>query len=393
MADATTSHAAHAETLDCSNMDDAKILQLAFRDFSMGPAIARKPGRWETELAFLLSDKQEASTYLECTDLKDIDKGFSISTYLSPAGVNQVGPTMVLHNGEPIDGALLACLALNEECRKKGSGVLHHLPLRHHQQVGHVCDLVFKRLKWDQGDKDEWDNSSWTQRLDRYRIDETCYGALSIQHQAPPTNLPIEKIDSSDLVIPICSRILHFSEEPVIAYKQAVAVGPVHEIAQYPLPNYCSDPSVVENAYRYSRPVQDLSTYLVLYPSLHTPPLICATGVFEDKTHCDRQPTQNEMSETFTLRVKSDAAELHGKVARAMYELSRKRYLVAGKPMSSNEEVLECLSKAWKKEDERRHSVEMTDNGDKVRYFWQELKNMVDTGPEMKVLAATWPKK
>jgi hypothetical protein len=161
-------------------MDNAKILQLAFRDFSIGPAIARKPGRWETELAFLLSDKHEASTYLECTDLEDIDKGFSISTYLSPAGVNQVGPAMVLHNGDPIDGALLACLALNEECRKKGSGVLHHLPLRHHQQVGHVCDLVFKRQKWGQGDKDEWDNSSWTQRLDRYRIDETCYGALSI---------------------------------------------------------------------------------------------------------------------------------------------------------------------------------------------------------------------
>jgi hypothetical protein len=51
------------------------------------------------------------------------------------------------------------------------------------------------------------------------------------------------------------------------------------------------------------------------------------------------------------------------------------------------------LLNAWKKEDARRHSVEMTDNGDKVRYSWQELKNMMHTGPETRKLAAAWPKK
>jgi hypothetical protein len=212
-------------------------------------------------------------------------------------------------------------------------------------------------------------------------------------NQASPTNLPIDKIDSSDLVIPICSRILHFSENPVSEYKQATAVDPAHEITKCPSPNYCSDPFVVENAYRYSRPLQDLSAYLILYPSLHTPPLICATGVFEDKAHCDRQPTQNDLSETFTLRVKCDAAELHSKVARVMYELSCKRFLVAGKPVCSNAKAVQCLLNAWKKEEARCDTVEMTDNGDKVRYFWQELKNMVLTGPEMRELAATWPKK
>ena len=160
-------------------MDNTKVLELAFRDMSMGTAIAGQPGRWETELAFLMSDKPNACTYLEFTDLKDINNAFSISTYLSPAGVNLVGPAVVLHNGEPIDGALLTCLALNEECRKKGSGVFYHLPLRHNQQVGHACDLVFKLQKWDHGEKDEWDSSSWTRRLERYRVDETCDGALS----------------------------------------------------------------------------------------------------------------------------------------------------------------------------------------------------------------------
>jgi hypothetical protein len=98
------------------------------------------------------------------------------------------------------------------------------------------------------------------------------------------------------------------------------------------------------------------------------------------------------MSETFVLKVKCNATELHGKVAKAMYEKSRKRYLASGKPMSSNAEVVECLLTAWNEEEAKRHTREMTDNGDKVRYFWQELKNMMDTGPEMRKLAATWPK-
>jgi hypothetical protein len=161
-------------------MDDREILELAFRDITTGASIATQPGRWETELAFLLSDEPEASTYLDCTALDDLDKDFSISTYLSPAGVSQVAPTVILHNGGPIDGALLACLALNEECRRKGVGRFDHLPLRQNQEIGHACDLVFNPKKWEREEKYEWDNASWAQRLDRYRIDQTCYGMLLI---------------------------------------------------------------------------------------------------------------------------------------------------------------------------------------------------------------------
>jgi hypothetical protein len=93
------------------------------------------------------------------------------------------------------------------------------------------------------------------------------------------------------------------------------------------------------------------------------------------------------------LKVKCDTTELHCRVAKAMYEKSRKRHLASGKPMSSNAEVVECILKAWNEEETKRHTMERTDNGDKVRYFWQELKNMMDTGPEMRKLAATWPKK
>lgn len=46
---------------------------------------------------------------------------------------------------------------------------------------------------------------------------------------------------------------------------------------------------------------------------------------------------------------------------------------------SGNAEVVECLLTACQKEEAQRHKTEMTDNGDKVRHFWQELKDMVDT--------------
>jgi hypothetical protein len=172
--------ATHTEASNFSNMDAKEILELAFRDISSRATDAMLPGKWERDLAFLLSDKPEASTYLECTALDDLDKCFSISIYLSPAGLNQVAPAIILHHGEAIDRVLLVCLALNEECRKKGSGVFYHLPLRQNQEVGHACDLIFQRKKWERQEKYEWDNASWAQRLNRYRIDQTCYGALLI---------------------------------------------------------------------------------------------------------------------------------------------------------------------------------------------------------------------
>jgi hypothetical protein len=172
--------ATHTEASNSSDMDAKAFLELAFRGISSGTTDALQPGKWERDLAFPPSDKPEASTYLEHTALDDLDKRFSTSIYLSPAGLNQVAPAIILHHGEPIDDALLVCLALNEECRKNGSGVFYHLPLRKNQEVGHACDLIFQRKKWERQEKYEWDNASWVQRLDRYRLDQTCYGALII---------------------------------------------------------------------------------------------------------------------------------------------------------------------------------------------------------------------
>jgi hypothetical protein len=127
----------------------------------------------ETDLAFLMSNKPKSSTHLKAVDLSIIKKSFSISTYLSPAGVGQVAPKAILHDGRPIDGA---CLALNEECRREGTGVFYHLPPCQNQEIGHTSDLVFKLKRWTREDKYRWDKAGWSKRLDMYGIDEKCFG-------------------------------------------------------------------------------------------------------------------------------------------------------------------------------------------------------------------------
>jgi hypothetical protein len=204
--------------------------------------------------------------------------------------------------------------------------------------------------------------------------------------------LPTDKIDSSDLLIPVCVRILQFDEPPVSTYNPPTAADPLQELTRPVLPNYSTDPVVRANAYQYSRPLQDLATYVILYPSIHTSPLACATGIFEDKSHSTRGPTPRHFSEVFTLRYKYDAQHLHSRVAQAMYQKSQVRHLAAAKPMPSNAEVVECLVNAWRQEADGDHVKEMMDNGDKVRYFWQELKNMMDTRSDTRELISTWPK-
>ena len=173
---ANTNPDTHAEASDHSTMDNSQLLELAFGDMSVTNSSSMQPGTWAADLAFLISDVAAAKTYLESADLGMLNKYFSISKYLSPAGVSQVAPNLVLHKGQPIDGALLACLALNEECRKKCRGVFYHLPLRQNEEIGHAADLVFSPKSWTREDKYEWDSGGWSQRLDMYGVDKKCYG-------------------------------------------------------------------------------------------------------------------------------------------------------------------------------------------------------------------------
>jgi len=165
-----------AEALHLSEMNNNQLLQHAFRNTTLGFISVPHARGWETDFAFIMSDKPEVSTYLEPADLSTIKKSFSISTYLSPAGVGQLAPKVILHNGGPIDGALLACLALNEECYREGTGVFYHLPPHQNKEIGHASDLVFKVKRWTREDKYRWDEAGWSKRLDMYGIDEKCFG-------------------------------------------------------------------------------------------------------------------------------------------------------------------------------------------------------------------------
>lgn len=207
----------------------------------------------------------------------------------------------------------------------------------------------------------------------------------------------IDKIFEADSIIPICGRILQFQEPST--HQTPSAAYHLEGAQNNALPNYAgSDSAVRPGEYRYSRPMQDLSSYLLLYPSLHTPPLLCSTRIFEGEVdgkekYCTRRPTPNDLSETFTLNHNPQAIDLHARVAKKMSKDSKPRHLKAGKPGASNADVVRCLLKAWDADAFGAHTDEMVRNGDKVRYMWQELKNMMETGPETRVVFEAWPKK
>ena len=135
---------------------------------------------WANTLAFLASDDPAAANYLESADLSNLNRSFSLSTYLSPGGVHQVAPATITHKGVSIDGSLLSCLALGEECRKLGKAVVFHLPARNDSNIGHAADIVFIMKCWTDQMKNDWDNSDWSKRLELMKIDETTYGKQSI---------------------------------------------------------------------------------------------------------------------------------------------------------------------------------------------------------------------
>jgi len=189
-------------------------------------------------------------------------------------------------------------------------------------------------------------------------------------------------------VIPICGRILHFAEKSTIPKKSAFRL----------LPNYSeADRAVRSNLYRYSRPMQDVSTYLILYPSLHTPALVCPTSIFESDGYCTRKPTPknvspHSMSETYDFKCWTiTRPDIHPAIAEFMGEVSNSRHLVGGKPNGSNADVVDCLLDAWNKDVAGEYKKEWTENGHKVRYLWQELKNMMNTGPDARNFPPSWP--
>jgi len=131
----------------------------------------------------MLSDDPPAAMGSQSVALDLLPQSFSISTYLSPTGrYLGAAPPVITCRSVPIDGPLLACLALLEECRKKGVGAFYHLsprqPQAKLQEVGHVSDLIFAPKLWTETDKQEWDEAGWVKRLDLFKLDGKSYGGL-----------------------------------------------------------------------------------------------------------------------------------------------------------------------------------------------------------------------
>ena len=125
-----------------------------------------------------MSDDPGTETFLTSAELCLLDKTFSLSQYLSKAGVFQpFGSSEITHNGETLEACVLICLVLNEECRKKGIGMIYHLKPRMNRKYGHACDLVFKLEEWTDTFREQWDEATLVKRLELCAIhDAADYG-------------------------------------------------------------------------------------------------------------------------------------------------------------------------------------------------------------------------
>src|SRR5947199_493314 len=103
--------------------------------------------------------------------------------------------------------------------------------------------------------------------------------------------------------------------------------------------------------YQYSRPLQDLATYVILYPSVHTYPLACATSIFEDKTHSTREP-HRDISPKYSH---SDTNAAYSTCTAGLPKPCTKNRRCDTWPRLSQclaTQVVGCLVKAWRQEED-----------------------------------------
>ena len=71
-------------------------------------------------------------------------------------------------------------------------------------------------------------------------------------------------------------------------------------------------------------------------------------------------------------------------------------HLTASQPAVSNGEIVDYLLRAWRSDAGDEHVQERVRNGDKIRYYWQEVKNVLGTGTRVEIekreMIGSWPK-
>lgn len=140
-----------------------------------------------------------------------------------------------------------------------------------------------------------------------------------------------------------------------------------------------SDPVVKPGIYQYSRPVEDVSTYLVTYNSHRSTPFVCMTAAAEHTSLCRRTPTPNDLSETF-VRLVETTEELKRRRSQrtASRTAERAAELVLQGGVGAHVGVITALIRAWSQEVNKNVvDLDQTLFG-RVTYLWQELKNRMD---------------
>jgi hypothetical protein len=214
--------------------------------------------------------------------------------------------------------------------------------------------------------------------------------------------MPEGRIEANEDVLPICVRMLQFdtdlsngydslhstsstySTSPTLSATDSItSTIPEHAVAKAPTSQF--DPAIKPNAYRYSRPMEDISTLLIIYTSHHSIPSVCSTAAFEHDSLCKRSATPGDFSETFEygLDIKgkssptsngSDGAQTAQKKVATM---AAKR--VMSSIMSSNRELVEHIWDIWHDDFNEKGSLEKDWLG-RMTYSWQEVKSIIDGG-------------
>jgi hypothetical protein len=210
------------------------------------------------------------------------------------------------------------------------------------------------------------------------------------------------RIQVDEDVLPICVRMLQFDTASNDSYDSpygtcsAGSSSPAHSTtessastmsqkdeARTPTSQY--DPAIKPKSYSYSRPMEDISTLLIIYASHHATPAVCSTAAFEHDSFCTRTATPGDFSETFDYneREKTRILPSSGKgdgastAQQKVAAMAAKRVMSSG--MASNRDLVEHVWDLWHDEFNEKGSLEKDWLG-KVKYSWQEVKSVIDGG-------------
>jgi hypothetical protein len=184
---------------------------------------------------------------------------------------------------------------------------------------------------------------------------------------------------------PLSTASTRGASSTLSATDSATLSVPDNEVAKSPTSQ--SDPAIKSNSYRYSRPMEDISTLVIVYTSHRATPSVCATAAFEHDSLCKRSATPGDFSETFDYGPRPHVEGYASKISsetdgsqgarRKIANIAAKRVMSSG--MASNRELVEHIWGVWHNEFSENGMIERDWLG-RVKYSWQEVKSIIDNG-------------